>query len=179
MRLSGDAVLKETAKLHESDPENLAALETISSGVPCGNRSHLRPTRNCLRRTARRVSITTDLVTWSRNSPNAGLATTSNGATVIFLDGFETPFLIRKRTERFCTPRAIWRRSGIGWRSGSPDSILYVVDHRQSLHFEQLFAAAQRMLGTRKCRVAAHGMSAQCLAMMENLSKRDPATRWD
>ena len=29
------------------------------------------------------------------------------------------------------------------WRSGRPDAILYVVDHRQSLHFEQLFETAK------------------------------------
>ena len=40
-------------------------------------------------------------------------------------------------------PRPTWPRFSIACEQWQPDAILYVVDHRQSLHFEQLFAIAR------------------------------------
>ncbi len=50
------------------------------------------------------------------------------------------------RTGPSSTPRPIWPRSATAWSTWHPDAILYVVDHRQALHFQQLFATA-RLLG--------------------------------
>ena len=43
-------------------------------------------------------------------------------------------------------PPPTWPRSATAWTHWQPDAILYVVDHRQGLHFRQLFAVA-RLLG--------------------------------
>ena len=64
----------------------------------------------------------------------------------IFLAGQAVPMLVRKKDGAFLygtTDLATIRYRLETW---SPDAILYVVDHRQSLHFQQLFAAA-RLLG--------------------------------
>jgi len=58
----------------------------------------------------------------------------------------KTPMIVRKSDGAFLygtTDLATLEYRMANWR---PDVILYVVDHRQSLHFQQLFAAA-RMLG--------------------------------
>jgi arginyl-tRNA synthetase len=58
----------------------------------------------------------------------------------------KTPMIVRKKDGAFLygtTDLATIRYRMDEWR---PDAILYVVDHRQSLHFQQLFAAA-RLLG--------------------------------
>ena len=67
----------------------------------------------------------------------------SDGAICIFLDGYDTPMLIRKRDGAFLY--ATTDLATIEYRVGhfSPDAILYVVDHRQSEHFGKLFAAAR------------------------------------
>ncbi len=75
-----------------------------------------------------------------------GIARESDGAICIFLEGQKTPMIVRKRDGAFLygtTDLATIRYRMETWR---PDAILYVVDHRQSLHFQQLFAAA-RLLG--------------------------------
>jgi arginyl-tRNA synthetase len=75
-----------------------------------------------------------------------GIACESDGAICIFFDGQETPMIVRKKDGAFLygtTDLATIHYRMETWR---PDAILYVVDHRQSLHFQQLFAAA-RLLG--------------------------------
>jgi arginyl-tRNA synthetase len=72
-----------------------------------------------------------------------GLARESDGATCIFLSGFDTPMIIQKQDGAYLyatTDLATIQCRETTW---NPDAILYVVDHRQSLHFEQLFAAAK------------------------------------
>ena len=75
-----------------------------------------------------------------------GIARPSDGAVCIFLEGQKVPMIVRKKDGAFLygtTDLATIRYRMETWR---PDAILYVVDHRQSLHFQQLFAAA-RLLG--------------------------------
>ena len=72
-----------------------------------------------------------------------GLARESNGAMCVFVEGYDTPMIVRKQDGAFLyatTDLATIQYRMEQWR---PDAILYVVDHRQSLHFEQLFAAAR------------------------------------
>jgi arginyl-tRNA synthetase len=76
---------------------------------------------------------------------DSGVARESDGATAIFLDGHDVPMLVRKRDGAFLyatTDLATVEYRMDRWR---PDAILYVVDHRQSLHFEHLFAAVRRL----------------------------------
>ena len=74
-----------------------------------------------------------------------GIARPSEGAVCIFLEGQKVPMLVRKKDGAFLygtTDLATIRYRMETWH---PDAVLYVVDHRQSLHFQQLFAAARLM----------------------------------
>ncbi|MBW3597016.1 MAG: arginine--tRNA ligase [Planctomycetes bacterium] len=72
-----------------------------------------------------------------------GVAEESEGAICIFIHEFPAPMIIRKSDGSFLyatTDLATIQYRMETWR---PDAILYVVDHRQSEHFEKLFAAAR------------------------------------
>jgi arginyl-tRNA synthetase len=71
------------------------------------------------------------------------LARESEGAMCVFLPGHDAPLIVRKQDGAFLyatTDLATIQYRMAIWH---PDVILYVVDHRQSLHFEQLFATAR------------------------------------
>jgi arginyl-tRNA synthetase len=73
-----------------------------------------------------------------------GIAQESEEAVVIFLRENEPPALIRKKDGAFTyttSDRATIRYRVQTW---NPQSILYVVDFRQALHFKNLFEAARR-----------------------------------
>lgn len=73
-----------------------------------------------------------------------GLAVESNGAICVFNDGFTAPFIVRKADGAFLyatTDLATIRYRVENWHA---NAMLYVVDKRQSDHFEQLFATAKR-----------------------------------
>jgi arginyl-tRNA synthetase len=72
------------------------------------------------------------------------IARESDGAICVFFPGQEVPMIVRKQDGAFLyatTDLATIRYRMENWR---PDAILYVVDHRQSLHFQQLFATAKK-----------------------------------
>lgn len=137
------AVLQETAKLHAGDPENLALWQRF-----------LPPCREDIERIYARLGVAFDetlgesfyhdrLAGIVLDLAAHGIARESQGAMAIFLEGYEAPLLIQKQDGAFLyatTDLATIRYRLNRWR---PDAILYVVDHRQSLHFEQLFAAAR------------------------------------
>ncbi|MFC5454776.1 arginine--tRNA ligase [Prosthecobacter fluviatilis] len=92
---------------------------------------------------------------------NQGIATISDGATVVFSDGSvkpeNDPFLIREKDEWKAAPCIIRKGDGgflyattdlatIDYRvkEWKADEIWYVVGAPQQLHFRQVFAAAQR-----------------------------------
>lgn len=73
-----------------------------------------------------------------------GMATPSEGATVCFCESSKAPMLVRKRDGAYTyatTDLATIRYRVNRW---NPDQILYVVDHRQSEHFNQLFETARK-----------------------------------
>jgi arginyl-tRNA synthetase len=73
-----------------------------------------------------------------------GLAVESEGAVCVFNEGFDAPFIVRKSDGAFTyatTDLATIRYRVEHFRA---DELLYVVDSRQSDHFEQLFATAKR-----------------------------------
>jgi arginyl-tRNA synthetase len=140
------AVLAETAKLHAGDSECRRLWQEF---LP-----------NCedeINRMYRRLDVQFDHTLGEsfyedRLAPlvdeliERGIARPSDGAVCIFLEGQKVPMLVRKKDGAFLygtTDLATIRYRMETWR---PDAILYVVDHRQSLHFQQLFAAA-RLLG--------------------------------
>ena len=141
----GREVLAETAKLHAGDPENrglwerfmpvcLAEIERLYRRLDVSfdhqlGESFFQPML---------AGVVDDLLA-------RGLARESRGAVGVFLDGDDAPpFLVRKADGAFLyatTDLATIRWRLENWR---PDRILYVVDHRQSRHFEQLFETARR-----------------------------------
>jgi arginyl-tRNA synthetase len=73
-----------------------------------------------------------------------GIARESDGAVCVFFDGQDVPMIVQKKDGAFLyatTDLATIQYRGEKW---SPDAILYVVDHRQSLHFEHLFETAMK-----------------------------------
>ncbi len=140
----GQSVLEETARLHEGDAENRRLWEEF-----------LPPCREALESTYRRLNVTFDetlgesfyhdrLAAVVKDLLARNIAVPSEGAICVFLEGRPAPMLIQKQDGAYLyatTDLATIQYRRERW---SPDSILYVVDHRQSLHFEQLFAAARR-----------------------------------
>jgi arginyl-tRNA synthetase len=72
-----------------------------------------------------------------------GLARESDGAICIFLEGHDVPMIVQKQDGAFLYATTDLATIQYRMSQWQPDAILYVVDHRQSLHFEQLFAAAR------------------------------------
>jgi arginyl-tRNA synthetase len=137
------SVLEETARLHEGDAENVALWREF---VPACMED--------IQRIYRRLGVKFDevlgesfyhdrLAAVVTDLERMGLARESGGATCVFLEGHDTPMIVRKQDGAFLyatTDLATIQYRMEKWR---PDAILYVVDHRQSLHFEQLFDAAR------------------------------------
>ena len=142
----GPATLQETAKLHAGDADNLRLWNEF---LP-----------NCqdeINRVYARLGISFDH-TLGESFYNERLGGTvdglikrdiareSDGAICVFLEGHKVPMLVRKRDGAFLyatTDLATIEYRMDTWR---PDAILYVVDHRQGHHFDQLFATA-KLLG--------------------------------
>ena len=142
---AGREVLAETARLHEGDPENRKLWEQF---MPVCRRE--------IDRIYARLDVAFDhtlgesffqplLAGTVRDLEARGLARESRGAVGVFLDGPDKPpLLIRKADGAFLY--ATTDLATIRWRleHWKPDRILYVVDHRQSQHFEQVFETARR-----------------------------------
>ena len=82
-----------------------------------------------------------------------GIARESEGAVGVFLAGYETPLLIQKQDGAFLYATSDLATIQYRLEKWQPYAILYVVDHRQSLHFEQLFATA-RLWGVDRVQLA-------------------------
>lgn len=137
------AVLEETSKLHNGDPENLALWNSF---VPICLKE--------LQRTYDRLGIRFDHVLGeSFYQPmlhslvddliQRGIAKETDGAIGIFFEGSKIPMLIRKKDGAFLYSTTDLATIRYRVETFHPDAILYVVDFRQSLHFEQLFKAVQ------------------------------------
>jgi len=139
------AVLAETVKLHAGDEENRRLW-----------REFMPYCLDEIERIYRRLGVSFDCTLGEsfyhdRLGPlvheliQRGIARESDGATCVFLDGCEVPMLIRKQDGAFLYATTDLATIRYRMESWQPDAILYVVDRRQSLHFEQLFAAARLM----------------------------------
>jgi arginyl-tRNA synthetase len=137
------AVLKETALLHQGDSENLALWSRF-----------LPYCKDEINRVYDRLGVSFDhtlgesfyhsmlgdvVATLQRD----GLAKESDGAVCVFLPGFDSPMIVQKKDGAYLYATTdlatlFYRREHF-----SPDEILYVVDTRQSEHFEKLFALAK------------------------------------
>lgn len=139
----GQNVLLETAKLHEGDSQNRELWDKF-----------LPYCLEDIQRIYDRLNINFDYILGESFYQDqlegivdelkaSKLATESDGAMCIFLDGFEAPMIIRKKDGAFLYPTtdlATIKHRVDDWQA---DSMLYVVDHRQHDHFDKLFAASK------------------------------------
>ena len=73
------------------------------------------------------------------NLVSKGVAKEDEGAICVFLDEFDSPMIIQKRDGAFLYSTTDLATIEYRMSNFAPDAILYVVDHRQSEHFEKLF----------------------------------------
>ena len=141
--LIGAAVLAETAKLHAGDQQNLRLWQEF---MPVCVEE--------LDRMYRRMDVTFDhtlgesfyndrLQSMVQDLARRGIARESDGAMCVFLEGHDVPMLVRKKDGAFLYATTDLATLEYRMETWNPDAILYVVGHPQSLHFKQLFAAAQ------------------------------------
>ena len=77
-----------------------------------------------------------------------GIATESDGAICIFVEGSKAPLIIQKADGAFLygtTDLATFKYRLDQWH---PNEIVYITDARQQLHFKQVFAAAAKWMPT-------------------------------
>ena len=140
----GRQVLQETARLHEGDPTNRQLWDEI-----------LPPCLAEIDATYRRLGVSFDHTLgesfYEDRLPGVveslvknGLARESDGAMCVFLPGQPAPMIVRKQDGAFLYATTDLATIQYRMDAWSPDAILYVVDHRQSLHFDQLFATVRR-----------------------------------
>jgi arginyl-tRNA synthetase len=140
------SVLQETAKLHAGDAENVALWQKF-----------LPQCKEDIQRIYDRIDIRFDhelgesfyhdrLERVVTDLAERHLARESDGAMCVFLDGFDTPMIVRKKDGAFLYATTDLATIQYRMETWNPDCILYVVDHRQSEHFTKLFACA-RLLG--------------------------------
>jgi arginyl-tRNA synthetase len=138
-----DAVLAETAGLHAGDAENLALW-----------REFLPPCMTDIEVIYRRLGVSFDHTLGESfyHDRLAGVVATlsaknlvreSDGAKCVFLDGFDFPMIVQKRDGAFLYSTTDLATIDYREQTWHPDAVLYVVDHRQSGHFAQLFAATR------------------------------------
>jgi len=139
------AVLAETAKLHEGDAENVALWERF-----------LPYCRDEIDRVYNRLSVSFDHTLGEsfyhemlggvvERLRQAGLASDSEGAVCVFLPGFESPMIVRKKDGAYLYATTDLATLFYRQQEFRPDEILYVVDSRQGEHFQKLFAVAERL----------------------------------
>jgi arginyl-tRNA synthetase len=139
-----ESILAETAKLHNGDPENLKLWHEF-----------LPSCRDEIARVYRRLNVKFDhehgesyyqdrLAAVVEDLRNKGLAQDSQGAVCVFLEGFETPMIVQKKDGAFLYSTTDLATIQYRMEDWKPGTMLYVVDHRQSEHFDKLFAAARR-----------------------------------
>lgn len=140
----GAAVLEETARLHEGDEENRRLW-----------REFLPPCMETIDEVYRRLGVRFDytlgesfyhdrLPAVVESLLHTGLARESHGAVAVFDDRWPAPMLVRKQDGAFLYATTDLATIAYRVQQWQPDAILYVVDHRQSLHFQQLFDTARR-----------------------------------
>lgn len=139
----GIDVLNETSKLHHGDEENRALW------------SQFMP--KCLAevdKIYKRLDVQFDVTLGEsfyndRLSPlverlkDEGIARETEGAVGVFLEGQDVPMLIQKSDGAYLYATTDLATLEYRRDTFQPDAILYVVDFRQSHHFEQLFEAAK------------------------------------
>jgi arginyl-tRNA synthetase len=137
------AVLLETAALHEGDEQNKQLWDEF-----------LPHCREDIQRIYQRLNVSFDyelgesffhdmLADVANEFEAKGLARTSDGALCVFMDQYETPMIIRKQDGAFLYATTDLATIKYRLNEWNADAILYVVDHRQHQHFEKVFDAVK------------------------------------
>lgn len=140
----GARALDETAALHSDDEENLTLWKEF-----------LPPCLEDIDRIYRRLGVSFDhtlgesfyhdrLAAVVDDLKAKNLAEESNGAMCVFNEGQPAPMIVQKKDGAFLYATTDLATIQYRMETWQPDEVLYVVDHRQSLHFNQLFATAAR-----------------------------------
>ncbi len=135
-------VLEETAKLHQGDPENIALWEKF-----------LPYCKDEINRVYDRLAVQFDhtlgesfyhpmLGDVVARLEASGLARDSDGAMCVFLPEFDAPMIVRKQDGAYLYATTDLATMQYRLEQFHPAEILYVVDTRQSEHFDKLFAVA-------------------------------------
>jgi len=145
----GKRVLEETAKLHVGDPENRRLWEEF---LPACRREiedlykrldvQFDETLGESEYEDLLAQVVTDLL-------ERQIARRSEGAVGVFFDDNPDapPFLVQKKDGAFLYATTDLATIQYRMKRWHPDAMVYVVDHRQSLHFEHLFKTARKWLG--------------------------------
>jgi arginyl-tRNA synthetase len=139
-----NAVLLETAALHEGDPTNLGLWEKF-----------LPVCRQDIQKIYSRLDISFDhelgesfyhdqLAAVVADLEAKGFTQESDGATCVFLENHEAPMIIQKRDGAFLYATTDLATIKYRVEHFGADASLYVVDHRQSEHFGKLFDVARQ-----------------------------------
>jgi len=140
------AVLQETAKLHEGDEYNRSLWKEF-----------MPKCRESIQEIYSRLDVSFDeelgesfyherLPAVVESLKDCGLATESQGAMCVFLDEFDAPFIVQKKDGAFLYSTSDLATIGYREERWQPDVVLYVVDFRQSDHFDKLFATTKKWL---------------------------------
>jgi arginyl-tRNA synthetase len=135
----------ETAKLHADDAENLRLW-----------REFMPYCLEDIDRIYRRLGVPFDhtlgesfyhemLPSVVQELRSRGIAEESQGAVCVFLEGQSVPMIVQKRDGAYLYATSDLATIRYRMEQWQPDAILYVVDHRQSTHFQQLFAVSRRL----------------------------------
>lgn len=139
------AVLAETAKLHQGDPENTELWQRF-----------LPFCQDEINRIYRRLNIQFDhtlgesfyhpmLPVIVTELFERGLAEPSEGAVCVFLPGFDAPMIVQKQDGAFLYATTDLATLKYREQEFAAQEILYVVDSRQAEHFDKLFAVAAEL----------------------------------
>ncbi len=139
----GDDVLIETSKLHHGDEENLKLWREFMPRCLADVEKIYERLDVKFDETLGESFYNDRLAPLVEKLKVLGVARETEGAIGVFLPGDDVPMLIQKRDGAFLY--ATTDLATLEYRRDRfrPDAILYVVDFRQSRHFEQLFAAAK------------------------------------
>ena len=138
-----NAVLLETAALHEGDERNHQLWNDF-----------LPHCREDIQRIYQRLDVTFDHELGESFFHNMlgdvvddleakGFARMSDGAMCVFMEQYETPMIIRKQDGAFLYATTDLATIKYRLNEWNADAILYVVDHRQHQHFEKVFDAVK------------------------------------
>lgn len=135
-------VLEETAKLHQGDRVNIELWEKF-----------LPYCKDEINRVYQRLDVSFDHTLGESFYHNmlggvverleqVGLAQNSDGAVCVFLPEFDAPMIVRKQDGAYLYATTDLATLQYRLEHFDPSEIIYVVDTRQSEHFEKLFAVA-------------------------------------